>query len=182
MTIARSLTRVLSLSILAVCTLGLPSCSSYGPTLEAAKAFGVKNARMPETDLLCAGQLTEAQFRDLVAVGYKTFICLRASSEKGTGWEETLAKGYDVGFERIPIRGKAGLSQRNTMLVSAALTGARRPAVLYCGSSNRVGAMLALKEFWLHSASPERALAYGKKGGMTRLEPAVREIMKTEKR
>ena len=129
-----------------------------------------------------AGVMGGGIAQSTAAAGYETFVCLRPESENGTGWEEAAAESYGVGFERIPIRGKAGLTRRTAMLVSAAMTGARRPVVLYCGSSNRVGAMLALKEFWLHGASAERALEYGKRGGMTSLEPSVREIMQVEKR
>ena len=51
------------------------------------------------------------------------------------------------------------------------------PTVLYCGSSNRVGALLALKAYWLDGADPEDALELGRAAGMTRLEGRVTELM-----
>jgi hypothetical protein len=49
--------------------------------------------------------------------------------------------------------------------------------VIACASGNRVGALLALREFWLEDAEPEAALALGKAAGLTRLEPSVRLLL-----
>ena len=49
--------------------------------------------------------------------------------------------------------------------------------LLHCGSGNRVGALLALKAFWLDGGSAEEALEVGLAGGVTRLEPTVRELL-----
>jgi hypothetical protein len=54
------------------------------------------------------------------------------------------------------------------------------PVVLHCASSNRVGALLAMKAFYLDDATPEEALALAKKAGITRMEPSVRQKLGLE--
>ena len=53
------------------------------------------------------------------------------------------------------------------------------PVLIHCASSNRVGALLALRES-LRGASDEEALEFGKQAGMTRLEPLVKERLADE--
>jgi len=49
--------------------------------------------------------------------------------------------------------------------------------MLYCASSNRVGAMLALKAHWVDGESPEEALELGLAAGLTSLERSVRDLL-----
>ena len=55
-----------------------------------------------------------------------------------------------------------------------------QPVVLHCASSNRVGALLAMKAFYVDEATPEEALALARKAGITRMEPAVRQKLGLE--
>jgi protein tyrosine phosphatase (PTP) superfamily phosphohydrolase (DUF442 family) len=48
------------------------------------------------------------------------------------------------------------------------------PVLVHCASSNRVGALLALRHS-LSGAGDEEALKHGRQGGMTRLEKVVVE-------
>jgi len=50
------------------------------------------------------------------------------------------------------------------------------PVLLHCGSSNRVGALLALRAS-LDGADDEAAIELGKRGGLTRMEGEVREVL-----
>ena len=45
-----------------------------------------------------------------------------------------------------------------------------------CASSNRVGAMFALKAFWLDKMPRDESLALGKKAGMLSLTPVVEQL------
>ncbi len=152
--------------------------SAEGATLEAATALGVRNARMPLPGLITAGQLTEEQLAGLVEAGYAHFISLRLPDEDGAGWEEAHAMTSGLDFTRLPVAGAGGLNRENVEALAALLesTGGE-PTVLYCGSSNRVGAMLALKAVWVDGAEPEAALELGVAGGMTRLADPVRDLL-----
>ena len=147
------------------------------PTLATATALGVANAHEPTAGLLTAGQLTEEQMAALAEAGYTTFISLRAPEESGAGWEEAYAAQHGLAFTRLSIAGAGDLSQENVTALDAILDAANGPTVLYCGSANRVGAMLALRANWLDGIDAAQALDFGKAAGMTRLEPAVVQLL-----
>jgi protein tyrosine phosphatase (PTP) superfamily phosphohydrolase (DUF442 family) len=149
-----------------------------GPTLQGVRALGVRNAAMPVEGLITAGQLSPDQFDAMVEMGYGAFISLRLPGEDGAGWEEGRTAEGSFGFSRLPVSGAAGLNRETVAELARLLESAEgRPTVLYCGSSNRVGALLALKAHWIDGASAEEAYALGQAAGMTRLEPAVRDLL-----
>jgi len=146
--------------------------------LETATALGVPNAHEPTPGLLTAGQITEAQLDGLARAGYTTFVSLRLSDEEGAGWEEAYASGRGVNFTRIPVAGAEGLTRENVEALDRILDAAGdMPVVVYCGSGNRAGALLALRARWLDGATTEEALALGRAAGMTRLEPVVAQLL-----
>jgi len=173
----------LALLLTAACTADEQAQAGAGvqapaqPTLEAATSLGVRNARMPAPALVTAGQITEEQFDGLVAAGFENFISLRLADEDGAGWEEGHAPSEGVSFTRLPVTGGAGLTRETAEELAWLLDSAEGGTVLYCGSSNRVGALMALKAFWVDGAEPQEALDLGLAAGMTRLEPTVRGML-----
>ncbi|MDH5589521.1 MAG: hypothetical protein OEZ65_06890 [Gemmatimonadota bacterium] len=147
------------------------------PTLESAQSMGVPNARMPVPGVLTAGQMSQAQFEGLVAAGYENFISLRVASESGAGWEEAFASGRDVAFTRLPVAGADGLTRESVEELARLMDEAGGPTVVYCGSSNRVGALMALKAHWVDGMPADEALAVGTRSGLAGLEPAVRQLL-----
>ena len=138
----------------------------------------ITNARMPAPGLLTGGQITREQMAALRSLGYRTFINLRPADEAGTGWEEEFARSEGIAFERIPVAGEADLTRDAAERLAAALhkSGAG-PAMVYCGSGNRVGALLALQARYVDGRSPEEALVFGRDAGLTGLEPKIRELL-----
>ncbi|MHB1194444.1 MAG: protein tyrosine phosphatase family protein [Longimicrobiales bacterium] len=146
--------------------------------LEAATAIGVFNAHEPVPGLLTAGQLTESQMEALIQAGFKTFVSLRLPSEDGAGWEEAYAARRGVSFTRVPVDGRAGLTRANAEAVDLILKAASDgKTALYCGSANRVGALLAMRAHWLEGATPEEAMALGRAAGMRSMEPDVARLL-----
>lgn len=148
------------------------------PSLEVATSLGVTNARMPLPGLVTAGQVTQEQFDAMAQAGYQHFVSLRLPTESGAGWEEAHAPSAGVAFTRIPVAGSGDLTRAAVDELARALDAAGdEGTVVYCASSNRVGALLALKAHWVDGMSAEEALELGRAGGMTRLEPAVMELL-----
>jgi uncharacterized protein (TIGR01244 family) len=148
------------------------------PLPDELERLKFKNARMPSPKLMTGGQLTREQMVSLSKVGYSTFISLRSADETGAGWEEEFAEAEGIEFVRIPVAGPAGITRDNAERLAEKLARAgSEPTVLYCDSGNRVGALLAMKAHLLDGESAEAALAFGKKAGLTRLEPKVRELL-----
>ncbi len=80
-----------------------------------------------------------------------------------------------MAYVDVPIEGAAGLSEDRAMQFADALAEAERPVVVHCGSGNRVGALFALKAYYVEGKSADEALQIGRDAGMTRLESAVSE-------
>ena len=137
----------------------------------------VRNGRMPIDGLLTGGQPTDEQLAALRDAGFATVINLRRPNERGTRGEAEKVAELGMSYLSLPVDGVDGLTEENATALAVALENAERPVLLHCGSGNRVGALLAVKAFRLDGASPEEALEIGLAGGVTRLEPAVREIL-----
>jgi len=147
-------------------------------TLAVATEQGVRNARMPVEGLITAGQPTQEQMDALRSAGVEHFVSLRPTTENGAGWEEALASSEGFAFDRLPISGAGSLTRENVETFAAIMSEVGdQPAVLYCASSNRVGAMLALKAYWIDGEAPEDALEFGLAAGLTSLENPVRELL-----
>ncbi len=54
------------------------------------------------------------------------------------------------------------------------MEGTEGEVLVHCGSSNRVGALLALRAFYHEGATVEEAMDIGAVAGMTRMTDAVR--------
>lgn len=146
--------------------------------LLTATDLELRNARMPFDDVVTAGQPTSDQLEALVASGVRHAISLRPISEDGAGWEELHAAEFGYEFDRLPITGAESLTRENVETFAAILAETDgEPTLLYCASSNRVGALVALKAAWLDDVPAEEAVQMGLAAGLTRLEAPVRELL-----
>lgn len=145
---------------------------------DAVADLGVQNVAAPLPNLITAAQPSRDQVDGMMAMGYRNFVSLQLEEEPGAGWEEEAVSGAGGRFSRIPIGGPDDLTRENVERLAAILeeTGEDQ-TVLYCASSNRVGALLALKAFWLDGADAEEALALGRAAGLRALEPNVRSLL-----
>jgi len=83
-------------------------------------------------------------------------------------------------YVEIPVDHAAGLTEENARRLDELLRDpAARPMIVHCASGNRVGALLALRARLVEGASVDEALELGRKAGLTRLEPVVRERLET---
>lgn len=132
----------------------------------------------PMPHMLTAGALTPEAMEALAEAGYSRFISLRSPEEEGSGWEEEYTAAAGISFQRITVPGAVGLTWENVEALDALLDQAGdEPTVLYCGSSNRVGALLALRAHWLDGIEPDSALVLGRAAGLGGLEAAVSGLM-----
>lgn len=190
MTITSSVTTVvLVLAALLVATSCASDSSDSGDTPPSSNtdptemphtdldALDIPNMTTPMDGLLCAGQLSPEQMDGLYTAGFKNFVSLRVASENGAGWEEEHADGKEYTFVRMPIAGKDDIDTEHAKALRAKLDELKGPTVLYCGSSNRVGALLAVAAHEVDGRSAEEALEFGRSAGLTKLEPVAAEAM-----
>lgn len=134
------------------------------------------NLRTPAPNHFSGGQPTAEQLRAAVEAGVAHVIDLRPESEDPGFDEPGLLASMNVPYRRVRVAGPAGLTAQAVKAFDAALADAgEAPTIIHCASGNRVGAMMALRAYWLHGASAEAALDVGRAYGLTTMEPAVRQ-------
>ncbi len=150
----------------------------------AFRAVGVRNTFTPGGEgmpdmsgVYCSGQPTPDQFRALAESGVRRVISLRKASENGAGFEEDLATSAGIEFVRMPIDGKTDITVDNAKQLAELVADGSKPVVVACGSSNRVGALFALKAHFVDGLPADKAMQFGRDCGMTRLEPVVQQLL-----
>ena len=141
--------------------------------------FGLMNGAHPSDGLYTAGQPDGASIEAAHAGGVRTVISLREESEPGQEEELAAIERLGIRFVRLPIAGAAGVTaeaarQLEELLVEASNHG---ETLVHCGSSNRAGALLALRAFFVMDSTLDGALEQGRAAGLVRLEGRVREIL-----
>lgn len=141
---------------------------------EATPLIGLPNERATLPGVLTGGIPSAEQLARAHAAGYKTVISLLSPEEASDEATEVRAAG--LRFWSIPIAGASDLTEANALQLSAAMNelGAQ-PLIVHCASGNRVGALLALKAYYVDHASKEGAIELGQRAGLTSLLPAVQE-------
>jgi uncharacterized protein (TIGR01244 family) len=131
--------------------------------------------------LYVAGQPAAEEFVIFAAQGGRHVINLRPPEETPDFNEAAAVTRSGMAYYNIPIAGAAGLTRDNVEQLDrllAKLEGEK--TLLHCSSSNRVGALMALRAKWLHGASFDEALAVGTTHGLTSLQPQVEALLRTE--
>ena len=129
-------------------------------------------------DILCAGQPAESDLNDLKNQGYRSIVNLRPQHEPGQ-IPQAADKATQLGFDyhHLPIGGPGDLNEENVTRFDALLKDVSMPTLIHCGSSNRVGALFALRAAYVNRKDEVEALQEGRKAGLTALEPVVRQIL-----
>ena len=139
-----------------------------------AAAELIRNGVMVEEGVLAGGQPTPEELAALAEAGYRTVLNMRLPDEDGNT-DSAYVEELGMAYVDVPIEGAAGLSEERALQFAEALSGVERPVVVHCGSGNRVGALFALKAYYVDGKSADEAMQIGRNAGMTRLEGAVEE-------
>lgn len=136
------------------------------------------NEHHPLPELATGGAPASADgFQALARAGYRTFVDLRSDAEV-TSETQAAAGAAGLHYRRIPITRDEDLHLGTARALDALLDErSNYPVAIACASGNRVGALLAVKAFWLDGVPAAEALALGERAGLTRLEPSVRSLL-----
>lgn len=166
-----------------VLSISLP-LSACGGNVEVAPTSPLKvdltkvvatGAVSPMDGITAAGQPDKAAFEVFAANGYKAVVDLRTAGEARGLDEKAIVEGLGMEYVSFPI-GSDDISFRKARALDEILGSYDAPVLVHCASSNRVGALLALRAS-LEGADDEAAIEVGKRGGLTRLEGEVREVL-----
>jgi uncharacterized protein (TIGR01244 family) len=141
--------------------------------------INLPNCQVPFDGVLTGGQPTFDQIKQAAETGFKVVINLRTDNELPDPDQElTWVEGCGMKYIHIPVSVPEGLSPQNTKVFAEALSKPENyPLIVHCKSGNRVGAMFALKAFYIDEKDIDEALLTGERAGLTKLSPAVRKIL-----
>ena len=140
---------------------------------------GVNNLRHPARNWYTSGQPKPESFKAFAKAGVAHVINLRPPAEMPNVNEAAIVTRADMAYYNIPIKGAEDLTRSNILLLDSLLTKIGDEKILiHCSSSNRVGAIMALRAAWVEGASSEESISIGKRYGLTRLQPAVEQLLK----
>jgi len=127
----------------------------------------------PAEGITAAGQPDENGLKELADDGYAAVIDLRAAGEDRGIDEQGLVESLGMDYVSLPIAGRGAVNFENARKLDEILGRYDQPVLVHCASSNRVGALFALREK-MNGADDEDALAFGRSAGMTSLESTVK--------
>ena len=133
------------------------------------------NRAEPFEGITTSGQPEADHLKALATLGYTTVIDMRTDSENRGFDEKALLEELGIDYVLLPVSGREGINFDNARALDKILSARKGQNVLvHCGSSNRVGAIFALRAN-LAGESDEDALQTGRSAGLKSLESAVVE-------
>ncbi|MGP1664621.1 MAG: hypothetical protein ACTS5I_01640 [Rhodanobacter sp.] len=141
---------------------------------------GLSHVSFPEAHRVASGRLQPSDIATLKNAGIRQVIDLSDDSETPNFDEAAAMHAAGIGYHNLPIHGAADLTRKNLATFDHLLRNAgTQDTLVHCASSNRVGAMIALRAAQIHGQSTEAALAEGRRWGLKSLEASVRERLET---
>ncbi len=130
----------------------------------------------PAPHRVASGRLQAGDIAALKRAGIRQVIDLSVDGETPDFDEAAAVRAAGIGYHNLPIRGAADLTRATIAQFDRLLLDAGdQPTLVHCASSNRVGAMIALRAALIGGRPIEAALTEGRRWGLKSLEPAVRE-------
>jgi len=169
--------KIIIRNVLILCL--LMSAGFYVQAAEISQGLlAVNNISHPSSNRYAAGQPEPESFSVFAAAGVKHVINLRPPAETANINEAAIVTKAGMAYYNVPIGGGADLTRDNVILIDKLLSQIGEESVLlHCSSSNRVGAVMALRAAWLEGASAGEAIAIGKRWGLTRMQPSVERLL-----
>lgn len=159
---------------------GVLACLMIVLAISCGAAAAADIARIDE-DLYVGGQPTAADIAAFAREGGRHVINLRPPSETPGLDEAAVATAAGLAYHNLPIAGPGDLTRANVQTLDRLLSRLEgEKTLLHCSSSNRVGALMALRAAWLHGASDEEALAIGREHGLAGLQGQVEKLLRKD--
>lgn len=132
----------------------------------------------PEPNRYAGGQPEADDLQSLAKQGVKHVINMRPHAETLDIDPAAMASAAGLSYWNLPIAGPGDLSRDNVQALDDKLIEIGDESVLiHCASSNRVGALMALRSVWLHQADVNEALELGERYGLTKMRPIVEALI-----
>ncbi|MEA3588036.1 serine/threonine protein phosphatase [Pseudidiomarina sp. 1APP75-27a] len=138
----------------------------------------IYNFSHPAPNHATGGQPKKHEVAMLADAGVDMIVNLRSHAEMADIHEAEWATHNHLAYYHIPIAGADDLTEENVKLFHQTLwLNEDKNIFMHCASSNRVGALMALRAAWFQGADTAEALAIGERYGMTSLRKRVEELL-----
>lgn len=141
----------------------------------AAPAQPAAPWHQPRPGLYTGGQPAPVDWAALKALGVTMVVNLRPDAEMAGRNEAAEVAAAGMAYIGIPVAGADAVNADNARRLWTLLKTSDAPVFVHCASGNRAGALLAIGAAHSGGMTPEAALEFGRKAGLTSLEPVVRE-------
>jgi uncharacterized protein (TIGR01244 family) len=126
--------------------LALPLLVRAGEIPETMPASEIPNNVRASPGLATAGQPAPETLARLKELGFKTVINIRTEAEPGVVQEADVVKAQGLDYHLIPITAATFSAEQVDAIAKILDDPAAGPVLFHCGSSNRVGAVIAAIE------------------------------------
>src|SRR5690606_17814774 len=128
----------------------------------------------PAEGIVTAGRLAADDVERVREAGIRHVIDLTLDEETPDFDEAAAVRDTGMRYSNLPIQGASGLTPENVQAFDTLLRESDRPVLVHCSSSNRVGAIAALRAAWMEGKTMEEAVEIGRAWGLSGLEDEVR--------
>ena len=139
--------------------------------------FNFKNAKQPYENIITGGQPSIQDLKALKVLGYTNIVNLRTSGEFDGFDEVTEAKKLGLKYISLEVAGASGITLDNAKKLDAILKELNGNTLVHCASSNRVGALFAVRAAAINGKSIEDALIEGKSAGLKSLYKKAESLL-----
>ncbi|MEL7798020.1 protein tyrosine phosphatase (PTP) superfamily phosphohydrolase (DUF442 family) [Idiomarina loihiensis] len=139
---------------------------------------GIESPKQVSDKLWVMGTPSNEQLADFADEGGEVVINLLSQKEMTDSEEAAVVTRNGMAYYHVPVNGADGVTLENARMVDRILLkNSDKKAMVHCASSNRVGALMALRAGWLDGMPVEKALEIGREHGMTSLEGKVKLML-----
>ena len=141
--------------------------------------MSIPNLIQVESGVWSAGQPETGDWARLPADGIRAVVNLRGADEQPRLDEAAAVRACGLDYHALPVSSPADFTPERVAAFADLVARLRAGGVLvHCGSGNRVGAMFALARGREPGVSVDAALDYGRRAGLTGLEPQIAALLR----
>ena len=139
---------------------------------------GIESPKQVSENLWVMGTPSDEQLAEFADNGGDVVINLLSQKEMTESEEAAVVTRNGMAYYHVPVNGADGVTLKNARMVDRILLeNSDKTVLVHCASSNRVGALMALRAGWLDGMPVEKALEVGREHGMTSLEDKVKTML-----
>lgn len=151
-----------------------------------SKEYAMSIANMPVNEvpdqglsrLMVGGQPMQEHFGQLKMEGFEVIINMRPDAELQGFPEKEVVESLGMIYEHLPIVGPGDITFEHAQRLDELLQDYQdRNVLVHCASGNRVGALFALKAYYIDGQDVQTSMQVGEQHGLTKLRPYVQSLL-----